>query len=290
VPAGVIWKHLFDGFAATHDSGKQRGERFRQRTDMSRSNPTETSSSPCTRWFEWAGGSDGGVVRYYDKEAAATVNVGDKFAFLLLDELAAVKGWHDASDSGIYSNEVRDTRQDVLVVKSFKGGELASGLYAQIRDRIGNFGGHFHASCYIAYKDGDQYKLGNIGFKGAALNAWVEFKKQAGRKDGRPAYYVGAVRINGYEEGTKGRVVYRVPKFTLAAVSEDANERAIALDKDLQAFLSDYLKRARVDQAETIKTAAMPARDVEAELAEANASSRGGGSGFDDLADDLIPF
>jgi hypothetical protein len=58
----------------------------------------------------------------------------------------------------------------------------------------------------------------------------------------------------------------------------------------LQAFLSDYLKRARVDQAETIKTAAMPARDVEAELAEANASSRGGGSGFDDLADDLIPF
>jgi len=255
---------------------------------MSRSNPTETSSNPCTRWFEWAGGSDGGVVRYYDKDAAATVNVGEKFTFLLLDELASVKGWHDASDSGIYSNEVRDTRQDVLVVKSFKGGELASGLYAQIRDRVGNFGGHFHASCYIAYKDGDEYKLGNIGFKGAALMTWMAFKKQAGRKDGRPAYYVDAVRINGFEEGTKGRVVFRVPKFSLAAVSEEANSVAIAADKELQSFFDEYLKRGRVAQAETARAATAPARDVEAELAEANASS-GGGSGFEDMEDD-VPF
>jgi hypothetical protein len=224
---------------------------------MSRSNPTETSSNPCTRWFEWAGGSDGGFVRYYDKDAEKSVSVGDKFTFLLLDELAAVKGWHDASDSGIYSNEVRDTRQDVLVVKSYKGGELASGLYAQIRDRVGNLGGHFHASCYIAYKDGDEYKLGNLGIKGAALNTWVEFKKQAGRKDGRPAYYVDAVRIHGYDEGTKGRVTYRVPRFSLAAVSEDANDKAVALDKELQSFLSEYLKRARVDQAETTKAATL---------------------------------
>lgn len=255
---------------------------------MSRSNPTETGSSPCTRWFEWAGGADGGSVRYYDKDAGSMVTVGDKFAFLLLDELAAVKGWHDPSDSGIYSNEVRDTRQDVLVVRAFKGGELASGLYAQIRDRIGNLGGHFHASCYIAYKDGDEYRLGNIGFKGAALMAWMAFKKQAGRKNGRPAYYVDAVRINGFDEGTKGRVVFRVPRFALAPVSEDANARALALDKELQSFLSDYLKRARVEQAETTKTTATPVRDVETELADANAASGRGGA-FDDMEED-IPF
>jgi hypothetical protein len=253
---------------------------------MSRSNPTETSSNPCTRWFEWAGGSDGGVVRYYDKDAAKTVSVGDKFAFLLLDELAAVKGWHDASDSGIFSNEVRDTRQDVLIVKSFKGGELASGLYAQIRDRVGNFGGHFHASCYIAYKDGDEYKLGNLGFKGAALMSWMEFKKKAGRKDGRPAYYVDAVRINGFEEGTKGRVVYRVPKFSLAVASEESNAKAAALDKELQSFLSEYLKRTRVDQAEPTSAAPVPPRDVEREPAREPAMV---GTGFDDMEDD-IPF
>lgn len=250
---------------------------------MSRSNPTESTKNPCTRFFEWAGGSDGGVIRYYDKETKQTINVGDKFAFLLLDEMAAVKGWHDASDSGIYSNEVRDTRQDVLVVRAFKGGELASGLYSQIRDRVNAFGGHFHASCYIAYKDGDTYKLGNIGFKGAALSAWMEFKKKAGTKDGRPAYYVGAVRISGYEEGTKGRVTFRVPKFSISSVSEEADAQALALDKELQQFLSQYLKRARTDQAEVTKAAAAP--DLEDQLAEANE-----GASKSDYDDSDVPF
>lgn len=247
---------------------------------MSRSNPTETSNNPCTRWFEYASGSDGGVVRYYDKEKGENVTVGDEFAFLLLDELATVKGWHDASDSGIYANEVRDTRQDVLVVKAFKGGELASGLYSQIRDRVGNFGGHFHASCYIAYKHGDAYKLGNIGFKGAALNAWMEFKKSCGHKDGRRAYYVDAVRIDGFDEGQKGRVVYRTPRFKLAPASEEANAQALTLDAELQVFLSEYLRRARIEQAETVKEADKIEREQRVE-------SRAVESEF---VDDDIPF
>lgn len=247
---------------------------------MSRSNPTETSSNPCTRWFEYAGGSDGGVVRYYDKEAAENVVVGDNFAFLLLDELATVKGWHDGSDSGIYANEVRDTRQDVLVVKAFKGGELASGLYSQIRDRVGNFGGHFVMSCYIAYKDGGSYRLGNIGFKGAALSAWMEFKKSCGTKDGRKAFYVDAVRIDGYDEGQKGRVVFRTPKFKLAPVSDEANAEALKLDEELQAFLSDYLRRARIEQAEVTKDVSKTEREQRTE----------GRSVEPDFVDDEIPF
>jgi hypothetical protein len=125
---------------------------------MSRSNPTDGARNPASRWFEFASGVDGGFVRYYDKEAEKQVALGDAntggtFTLILLDELATVKGWHDASESGIFANEVRDTRQDILVVKSFKGGELASGLYADIKDRIVAVGGHFVSSCYIAYKD-----------------------------------------------------------------------------------------------------------------------------------------
>lgn len=240
---------------------------------MSRSNPTETSSNPCQRWFEYAGGNDGGHVRYYDKEAAQSVNVGEKFAFLLLDELATVKGWHDNSDSGIYANEVKDLRQDVLVVKSFKGGELASGLYSQIKDRVGNFGGHFHASCYIAFKDGDKYRLGNIGFKGASLRAWMDFKKSAGRRDGRPAYFIDAIKIDGYDEGTKGKVTFRTPRFSLTKVSDEANAEAMNLDQELQSFLADYLKRPKAE-------AAAPAQ-------EAHASQPANG---DVPFDDDIPF
>jgi hypothetical protein len=160
---------------------------------MSRSNPTDGIRNPSTRWFEFASGADGGFVRYYDKDAEKNVELGDakeggKFLFILLDELATVKGWHDASESAIYANEVRDTRQDALVVKAFKGGELASGLYAGIKDRIVAVGGHFVASCYIAYKDGDALRLGNIRFKGAGPWAcgWTS-RSNAPRRKTRPA-------------------------------------------------------------------------------------------------------
>ena len=92
---------------------------------MSRSNPTEGIKNPSTRWFEWAGGADGGFIRYYNKDTEKQEKVEGAFTFLLLDELSTVKGWHEPSESSIFANEVRDTRQDVFVVRSFKGGELA---------------------------------------------------------------------------------------------------------------------------------------------------------------------
>ena len=247
---------------------------------MSRSNPTDAIRNPSTRWFEFAGGADGGFVRYYDKDAEKHVPLGDaqnggKFVFILLDELATVKGWHDASDSGIFANEVRDTRQDTLVVRSFKGGELASGLYAQIKDRIGNIGGNFVSSCYIAYKDGEELKIGNIHFKGAALSAWMDFKKNCPTKkdsSGKSvkAYYLDAVKIEGFDQGKKGSIVYRTPKFALVPLSEESNKQAIGLDADLQAFLSDYFKRPRAE-ASTV-------------VAKTEAAPKGH---FDDLRDDI---
>jgi hypothetical protein len=235
---------------------------------MSRSNPTDATRNPAARWFEFASGVDGGFVRYYDKEAEKQVALGDvenggKFVFILLDELATVKGWHDPSESGIFANEVRDTRQDTIVVRSFKGGELASGLYANIKDRINAVGGHFVSSCYIAYKDGADLRIGNIRFKGAALSAWMDFKKQCPtKKDAHgksvKGFYVDAVKIEGFEQLKKGGTTYRVPKFSLAPLSPETNLQAIALDVELQAFLSDYLKRPRVEAAAAAGNAEAP--------------------------------
>jgi len=212
---------------------------------MSRSNPTETSKNPSTRWFEWKGGQDGGFVAYYDKAANKNIDAGSKFVFLPLDELSCVKGWHDASDSGISSNEVRDTKKEPLVVKAFKGGTLAEGFYSQIRDRIQSQGGHFVSNIYIAYKDeAGQLKLGAIQFKGAALNAWVEFKKA-----NRAGIYAGAIKIDGYTEGTKGRVKFRVPKFFLLDTTPETDAAAKKIDAEiLQPYLAEYFKRNAVEQ------------------------------------------
>jgi hypothetical protein len=189
------------------------------------------------------------VVRYYDKDEKKNVDVGNDFAFLVLDELGVIKGWHDASDSGITSNEVRDTTAEPFVVKSFKGGPLVQGFYRDIKDRVGNIGGQYCTNIYLAYKSATgALAIGSLQIKGAALGAWMEFRK-AHRKD----IIEKAVRIKGFTEGKKGKIVFRTPKFTIVDTTEDTNAQAVALDKELQEYLNGYFSKttvARTDATE----------------------------------------
>lgn len=218
---------------------------------MSRSNPTDQTPNPSQRWFEWDGSN--GEIRYYDKNAKSLKdptklgqNIVSKlpFGFIMLDETSTVKGWHDPSDSGIFSNEVRDTRTDVMVVKSFKGGILAEGLYSQIRDRIGNIGGHFTSNFYIGFKDSEgQLQIGSLQIKGAALNSWVEFKKKH-----RAEIYKQAIKITGFLEGKKGKIVFRTPVFGIMPINEATDAEAKQLDVELQAYLKGYFSRTSSDK------------------------------------------
>lgn len=212
---------------------------------MSLSNPNEKGQpNPSTRWFEWNG--EHGAISYYDKALKQTLGVALPFTFILLDELGGVGGWHDASQSGIYSNEVKDTRQDVLVVKAFKGGTLVEGIYRDIKDRVNSLGGSFNTICYIAFKnESDVLTIGAIRLKGSALAAWMEFRKQH-----RSDFYSKAVKIDGFTEGQKGRVVFRTPKFAMTEISPETITLAVELDRTLQEFLNGYLSRNKKDQTE----------------------------------------
>lgn len=235
---------------------------------MSRSNPHVNAPNPAVRWFEWNG--EHGTVRYYDRDAKKNVDVPLPFQFLLLDELASVRGWHDASDSAIYSNEVKDTRTDILVVKSFKGGLLAEGLYKDIKDRVGSLGGQFVANCYIAFKQGNDLVIGSLRFKGAALGAWMEF-----RKNSRATLYTKAVSVVGFTEGKKGKVVFRVPTFESKDVSVETNAIATDLDREFQKWLTSYFERRTSDQ--------VPTSDADASDSDTDYVS-------EPLTDDDIPF
>jgi len=217
---------------------------------MSLSNPHEKGQpNPSTRWLEWNG--EHGTISYYDKDAKQNIPVQLPFTFILLDELGSVRGWHDASQSGIYSNEVKDTRQDALIVKAFKGGTLAEGVYRDIKDRVNSLGGSFNTNCYIAFKNenGDLH-IGAIRFKGAALAGWMEFRKQH-----RSDFYSKAIKIDGFLEGKKGKVVYRIPQFAMTQISPQTIEAAVGLDKTLQEFLKGYLSRNKQDQTEIVSQA-----------------------------------
>jgi hypothetical protein len=242
---------------------------------MSRSNPNEHSNpNPAKRWFEWNG--EHGVVRYYDKEAKRNVDVGADFMFLLLDQLGSVGGWHDASDSAIYSNAVKDTRQETLIVKSSKGGTIAQGLYRDIKDRVGTAGGHFVANCYIAYKsEFNGLSIGVLRFKGAALKTWMDFTKA-----NRGVLYEKAIKIKGFTEGKKGKVTFRVPVLKVQELNADTNTSALALDKELQTFFASYFKQPKREQVETV-----PAHLSDEEIASDDVREP-----VTELTDDDIPF
>ena len=96
---------------------------------MSLSNITE-STNPCTRWLEWQGSE--GKLKYWDREAKENVYVKLPFKFLVLDILSTVKGFDDSSQMGYWANEIRDTRTDILTVRT-KQGIRAQGLYADVK-------------------------------------------------------------------------------------------------------------------------------------------------------------
>lgn len=195
---------------------------------MSRSNNV-TATNPATRFFEWKGSK--GQLKYYDKDKKENVFVDNPFTFLVLDQLATVRGWSDEANSGIWANEVRNLQNEELIVRN-KLGVIARGLYSSIK---GSGKGVFTKSIYIAYYDNKKkLQIGNIQASGAFLKAWIQFAR------GRDLYK-GAVVIKGTETMKKGSNTYSSPVFEVNdKVTEATEQSAKELDKALQDYLKDY--------------------------------------------------
>ena len=206
------------------------------------------SKNPATKFLDWK--SDQKGFSYYDKGLGKNVEVPLPFKFVFLDELSTVKGWNDASSSGIFSNEVKYLSKEPMTVKAFKGGEIAKGLYNEIKERVKNAGGHYSKSIYIMTEDG---ALANIQLKGSATQQWGEFVK-ANRQSITRTW----VNVATATESKKGKVVFSVPNFTIGADIEDLDAKdADNKFDELESYLKTYL--AKVDITEI---------DVEAEIEE----------------------
>lgn len=217
---------------------------------MSRSNRHESAPNPSQRWFEWNGAD--GRVRWYDKDAKKEVEIHvvpphKPFKFLVLDELACVSGYYEQSKARVFSNEVRDTRQGVLVVKTKKDGVLIEGPYRDIKDRLARYGAGFTSNLYIAFKGDDgNLQIGSLKLRGAAVGQWMDF-----RRANRAAIYEKAVAINGFLEEKKGRVTFRKPTFAVSDTTADTDKVAIELDAQMQKWITAYLSRTTRDQVDT---------------------------------------
>lgn len=215
---------------------------------MSLSNPT--AKNPAAVFLQWKGGAEafkengqvryeGGKLTYYDKELEQNVEMDLPFSFIVLDELATITGFHEPSQSGFWSNEVRvrDLATKELVVRR-KDGIVARGVYSKIAEKIKAQGAKYSISCYIAFKDTDgELKIGNIKLAGAALNAWIEFKKKFDVEQ-CAVFITDEPKLD-----KKGTNHFFSPVFEGQNLTEATKKEAVALDRELQNYLYSYLSR-----------------------------------------------
>lgn len=192
-------------------------------------------SNPSTKFIEWK--SNDKCFSYYDKERQENTLIKLPFKFLVLDELHSIKGWNDATQSAIYSNEVKFISKEVMTVKPFKGNEIAKGLYKDIKEKVQSAGGHYVKSIYIMLEDGT---LANIQLKGSAVQKWGEFTQKT--RNRLPDEWV---QVANAVDGKKGAVKFTTPEFSFdKSLSESECEMADEAFNILEAYLKTYLAKA----------------------------------------------
>ena len=202
----------------------------------------QPQSNPATKFFDWK--SNDKCFSYYDKDLATSnpetkgkVNVPLPFKFLVLDELHAIKGWNDATQSGIFSNEVKFISKETMTVKPFKGNEIVKGLYKDIKEKVVSAGGYYVKSIYIMLENGS---LANIQLKGSAVQKWGEFTQKT--RSRLPDEWVV---VSKSLEGKKGAVKFNTPEFTFERSINDAEaEMADEAFNILETYLKAYLVKA----------------------------------------------
>ena len=217
-------------------------------TTSNRRNAFSTpQSNPATKFLSWK--SNDKQFSYYDKETKENVLVPLPLKFLVLDEMHSISGWNDATQSGIYSNEVKFISKETMTVKPFKGNEIAKGLYKDIKEKVKSAGGHYVKSIYIMLEDGT---LANLQLKGSAVQKWGEFTSK-----GKQRLVDEWVVVDKAVDGKKGAVKFTTPDFRfLQSITDAESELADECFNTLEAYMSTYLSKAEpitIDEEEEIE-------------------------------------
>jgi hypothetical protein len=197
-------------------------------------NQTEGSTNPATKFLQWK--SNDKVFAYWDKVKSENVQIKLPFKFQFLEHFHTVKGWNDASESGIYSNEVKFISKEPLKVRAFKGGDIAEGLYSDIRPKIRDAGGKYFRSVYVISEDGE---IINLQFKGAVVSAYSDFMNEHENK------IEGSwIEINKAEDKKKGATKYSVPIFEVGKqFTQSEMDLADEKYKDIVNYFDKYTSK-----------------------------------------------
>jgi hypothetical protein len=236
--------------------------------------PDSGSKNPAKKFIEWK--SELKCFSYYDKEVAdqlaqegktpeeikegANIMIPTPFKVLFLEHYHAVKGWHDPSASGIFSNEVFLIGSEPLTVKSYKGGEIVSGLYKDNKDKIKNAGGTYHRIIYAMLEDGT---LVNLCLKGACVGG-IKKEKAVDKQDHLGYSDFMQQNSNKLEyqwlvfgeahSGKSGKVNFSIPDFSVGErISKEVDEMANEAVEELQAYVKDRTGKKNEEETDERK-------------------------------------
>lgn len=192
------------------------------------------SSNPSKKFLSWK--SKDKVFSYYDKEAGENVTLELPVKFLFLQHYHTVKGWNDATESGIYSNEVYYIGSEPMTVKAFKGKAIAEGLYKDIKADVIAAGGKYHRSVYVMLEDGT---IANFSFKGAVVKEWSDFFNDNGNLLDNQW-----IEINSASDKKKGSVNYSTPVFAVGkALTKSESSKADEVADVFQQYINTYFAK-----------------------------------------------
>lgn len=218
---------------------------------MSRS--VEIKENPAVKFLQWRNKKeekvkeDGKTVLktvretgwyYYDKANEKDVFVDFPISFIWLENMAGVTGYDEKREKGIWSNEVRNSKKDVFIVKC--GNEIiAEGNWDQVKEETAGLG-KFANIVYglVDVGDGD-YEIWRFKMAGSALSSWITFQNNAKNRN-------HAIVCAGYDEVTmKTGGTYDAPTFKYVTASEPALEEADRVCKEeIDPFFEYYLSNS----------------------------------------------
>mgnify|MGYP001144769880 CR=1 FL=1 len=230
------------------------------------SEKSNSSSNPTKKYLEWK--SNDKSFEYYDnvlkekllsegktedeikENRLANVKVDLPLKFVFLQHYHTVKGWHDASESKIYSNEVFYIGSETMTVRSFGNKkknlpavEIVSGVYTDVKSKITSAGGKYHRSVYVMLEDGT---IANLSFKGSVVREWTDFIR-----DNESLLDNQWIEVNAAKDQKKGSIKYSTPEFTLGKnLTAKESGMADSSAETLKVYLDDYFNKEEVLEAE----------------------------------------
>ena len=193
------------------------------------------NSNPTSKFLEWK--SNNKSFSFYNKELKQNEEVKLPLTFLVLEEYHTIKGFSDADQTVIYSNEILQISAEEFEVKTFKGRIISKGTYSDIKGSVNAAGGNYHKSIYAVTKEGD---LINISIKGAAVSKWSQFTEKGAWKRLTNEW----VTIEDAEDHKKGMVSYSTPNFKFNTSLTDYEFKIVeAKANELESYMDGYLAK-----------------------------------------------